>query len=348
MEKFRQEGSERGAVALLVAVFIAVLLAVVSFVVDLGKTWQEQRAIQAASDNAVFSAARVLRDTQVAANEDPLFVIDEAILETSVRNEADIIANSNDLLDSEFLAEKVKFISWNGSPVDPHNLPEVSPLVANAVYMRADRVQQSYFGRLFGVKNLYPHVYAIAGFTRETITETTPICMRPFGVENQNITDLAGGPEGEIQWGSTILTVGNHSPANWGKIDLDGNMSSGHAFEEAMQNGACDLDPVPFIGQAFSPGTGFGGSISQVFNDLYNSGIDEQRHWLIAGVDEFPNGNSGLVTVMNFYEVYLNALTIGNGNNWSAELLLLAQHDSPLNAVSETSRVVFGDRKLVQ
>jgi hypothetical protein len=154
---------------------------------------------------------------------------------------------------------------------------------------------QAFFGAVLGIDTLRPNASAIAAV--DGAGEVN--CLIPFGL---NASVLAGANFGDI------ITITGPSPGNWGKIDIDGNMSSNPVFVAAMTNLLCTSGVS--IGDQFDPGTGFAGVL-----DGFEGRIALNPIVILPVVDHFPNGNSSKVTVVGFVAAKL--LTndqVPNGN----------------------------------
>jgi len=101
-------------------------------------------------------------------------------------------------------------------------------------------------------------------------------------------------------------------------------MSSGSNFLDAMLNGVCNQDAD--IGDSVSPGTGFGGSISNVFDQVGSQA--RQKNMTFAVVTPFSNGNTAPVSILEFINVDLISQS-GSGGNWSGTFKLVARNVTP-------------------
>ncbi len=125
-----------------------------------------------------------------------------------------------------------------------------------------------------------------------------------------------------------IVQCGTQNSGNWGKIDLDGNSSSGTVYTSLMLNNLCDDSFAP--GNWVSAGTG-NAQISQVFQSLL-SDTSPPLAWsnlVFAVTSDFPQGN-GLVQIRRFMRVDVLSQR-GNGQGWSLTMRVVqldAQPDS--------------------
>lgn len=297
---------DSGYAVVLVVVSIVVLLAFTGFALDVGNSLRTQRSLQNGTDSA--SLAAVLLFT--------------AASHTDSEVDADV---TQTLGDNGFTALQTLDVNcgiWDptlgsleicgtcAGGVCPTCL-DCSDSAANAVNVNAAVAVPTMLARLLGRSTFFPAVSSTAFID----TAGASNCIRPFGVELQTIDALSIGG---------VFTVGNNAPANWGKIDLGVNSSSGKTFEEAMLTSACES--AYQIGNDLSPGTGFGGPIRNVFDQVIDGGVADMD---VALVSPFPNGNSGNVTIMEFARIRFLHDNGKNGINWAGTFEVLERNISP-------------------
>lgn len=292
--------NELGTILLYFSFSLAVLVGVTAIAVDLGRLFLEQRRIHYAADSAAIAAANKLNGL---------------VADSTVDQEARAIGSLNGLASSEINVGGVQCGTWTGSnPMSGSFSPCCSGVScscsncadqdANAVRVLTNRTFVTSFAKLLHVNTLSTQEFSIARAVRAPGFN----CLVPFGVEVPSISGT--------QVGSTF-TVGNNSPGNWGKLDVGGQMSSGSNFHDAMLNGICDASAI--IGNSVSQGTGSGGSISNVFDDVLQ--YHKNMGMVIGVVTSFAQGN-GNVTILNFAKVDFVSQT-GNGNGWRGTFRLV-------------------------
>lgn len=290
-----------GGVLVLVAVWLVPALLFVAMAVDYGLMFERQRRIQNATDAAVLAGALALAET-AGSDAQKISAGVAAASEIAAANGLNIATESQGISAGNWDLEAGIFQA------------NVAPF--NAVQMHARRVVPTIFARLIGQLSFEPKVESIAVASTGG-SNGTDGCLRPIAFEAPFLIGPPGIEEGQD------FCVGPDSPGNWGKVDLPDengdpiNMSSGRNFENAMNNGVCGSPVV--AGDELGAGTGFGGSIAQVFQDLIQSGLVE---WPALVVSEFGNGNSSPVNLDSFVRVRLNSFT-GRGNNYNACFTLL-------------------------
>ena len=300
-----------GGVIVFFTLIVAAFCGFVAFSLDIGNSLANQRRIQFASDAGAMAAAR-----RMAVG---------GVTESDVMDDIEALANANGVTLAEINAfGGVNFGNWDA---DTKTFNSGTFATADAVQVGAERGVPTYFGQLLGVNSLTPDAKAVAIFSNFLLED----CVRPFGFDEEVMDGL--------DVGNIIYLYGFDAPGNWGKIDVNGiNMSSGQNFEDAMRGSLCG--EIVEVGDQFESGPGFGGTIKQVFNELYNEGITDFPFLLI---DEFPQGSAAQVTVEGFVKTRLLSSS-GNGNNWEAQFEILEFLDELVN----TSGGGPGDRSLMQ
>lgn len=298
--------SQSGVVIAFVALLLFVVFGFAAFTVDVGRAMDEGRRLQTAADAGSIAASRLLGTGQNI---------------NTLAQEACSLATSNGINAAD--VQSVACGVWNAGAFtascitscgSASNCSACTNSGVNSIRVVTRKPVDTTFGRMLNMDSLSPSQESIA---RVTITGNPNNCMRPFGVE----TSVLGNPP--ITPGQTFV-VGSGAPGNWGKLDIDGiNMSSGGNFVNYMQNGICSTNVG--IGQAMSPGTGFGGNLISGFNTVLNT------QFVIARVSNFPNGNSGHVTILEFLMVTYLGDNGQSGQNWQGTLRLDAYNVTPPN-----------------
>jgi hypothetical protein len=140
----------------------------------------------------------------------------------------------------------------------------------------------------------------------------------PLGVDGvSNQSPIAGVSVGGM------FNLGVAGAGNWGKLDIGGNMSSGTNFEDAMLNGTCSRTAT--VGSTVSVGTGFGGSLDHVMDQVLLSPV--ANGMVISVTSRFPNGN-GTVQIREFIKVAFKGST-GSGGNWRGQFQILERNVTP-------------------
>ena len=280
--------SQSGMVLIFVVTMLGFLLSMVAIALDLGFAWVEQRRMQIATDAAALAAVTRIDDS-LSPSANLALATPEAI----------DISVANGLTTAELVRGGATDVGhWDGSSYVVGGVP------VNAIRVRAARSLPVQFARLLGWTHLTPGVESVA---RQTYPGKTN-CLIPFGIKESVVSGLSFG---------SILNIGSRSPGNWGKIDIDGNMSSLPLFVDAMINGLCSREVS--VGEQFNPGTGFAG-IKQGFD----ARIPINPVVKIPIVDNFPSGSSAKIAIRGFAVVRL--LTHGrSGANWSGEIEFLEE-----------------------
>ncbi len=317
----RLRNPESGSAIVLFVLCISVLAMITALVVDAGRGFMQQRNVHFSLDAAALAGVVKL----------------DGGTETDAYNEAYMIARENGVSAVELQnSNNIQIGTWDESAKTfqayPSPIPSASPAtsptpMANAVQLLTTRNVDGYFTAFFGIKELLPSARSVAYMPITTVNN--PLCLKPFAIESSSLISEFGDLN-FIDWlnsGPYPITIGNNSPANWGKIDLGGNMSSGNNFRDAMLNGICDPSSIPAPNTLISPGTGFGGPIKSIFDSIYNDPDTTKRRMLFMRVSDFPNGNSGDISNHGFVEVEMTGLTLSNGQNWTMDLNVINIYD---------------------
>lgn len=311
-----------------VTISLFLLAVCAAFTIDLGLTYHEQRRIEFAADAAAQAAAALLIPGTTFNDDD-------------VEAEAYLVAAANNVEAAE--VQSVECGVWqagtfvacgscgngnqdntndtngnghgngngNGGGGGGGSCSSVCSECNNgatAVRVTTNRAVPTVFAPVMGITSFNPVESAVAA------SNALENCVRPFGIWEDLLTGLVAGD---------TVKVSNQSPGNWGKLDICHQMSSGSAFLDAMLNGVCCNETT--IGDDVETGTGFGGSISHVFDDVINAG--KQNGMIFEVNSQFNNGNS-IVGIRNFIKVNLVS-NHGNGKNWSVELEIVEYPTTP-------------------
>ncbi|MCO6431949.1 MAG: hypothetical protein J5J00_13910 [Deltaproteobacteria bacterium] len=305
--------SERGVVFAMCAFLLAILMAVGALVFDLGYSWVQKRQMQIAADAGALAAVWRVQQMQ----------------DTLVFQEANVLAAANEAQLSEVSSVECGTVNPNKifTPCGASN-----PLCANcqngeanAIRMRTLRRTPSIFAKLLGISELNTPAESVA----MAVFPNSKTCVRPFGIE---ASGQPGSPLDGVSEGETFTMYGEKgAPGNWGKLDIGGigkddNMSSGRNFEEAMLQAVCD--EAAQVGQSVSQGTGFGGPIDQIFDELLAKGLNKNLY--MPKVTNFKNGNSNVQILGFILTDYIGTLSsCGKGRTWCAVFKLVADNVSP-------------------
>ena len=283
----KKERSEReiASAFVLTTIMLAVLCGFAAMAFDLGRTYVRKRQMFFAADAGTIAGVAKLIPTIT----DPSGV---AAMVADAEAEAASIAATNGLASPDIVIESGNWNPANNPKFDDYPTdPSVDPY--NAIKISGASEVDSVFAQVIGVSALFPSVDSIA------VGESNIICMKPFGVEIDTL-EPGGVP---LQPGDKFEVSGQSEAGNWGKLDIGGNMSSGNNFEDAMLgSGACDAGIG--IGNSMEPGTGFGGPIGQIFDDIIADPDYSVREMTLAVVDNFVQGNHPVV-LMNFLRARL-------------------------------------------
>lgn len=312
-DSLKQE--DEGFVITLTSTLLFVLCVVAAFVVDYGRALWEERRIQNAMDYAAQAGATLMGTASLTYAD--------------VEQEVQAIAGANGVDPSEI--ESINCGRWqeiSGSVGEYEFISEACDASgANAVQVNSTRRMKTTFARVMGNQALWPSAVAIAMRPTSSIAQ----CIKPFGIELSMIIDNTV-EEGDV------FTVGKNSPGNWGKLDIGGNMSSGVNFMDAMLNDVCDEDVA--LNSVVSPGTGFGGAIDQVFDEVLDEGEDQSM--IVAANSDFGNGNSD-VTILEFLEIDYIHDNGKSGANWQGTFRLIKRNATPPTG----DKTLGGDAQLV-
>ena len=302
--------SERGVVLVLVATGLALLFVFLVFAADIARAFCERRMIQIAADVTSLSAVNALGE---GVNYD-------LVLERVVG-----VAAVNGVSVEEVIAEAPRCGSWTGGTFTA-GLRRGCTSGENAVEVTVRRSMPLYFPNWFSQDAMVLEARAIAH--RPPAPKN---CIRPFGIEESALTAA------NIPVGGTFTIQGTQGAGNWGKIDLDGNSSSGTVYSGLMLGNQCDDAFAP--GNWVSAGTG-NAQIAQVFQTMLSDATPPLawQNVVFAVTSDFPQGN-GVVQIRRFMRVDLLGQR-GNGQGWSATLRLLELDAQPDSATTRRRHLV--------
>jgi len=278
---------ERGFAILLVSMFLVVLLAFLAFSMDLARVYDERQQIQIAADAASLAAVNVLGAG-----------VDYASVLATITS----IAQANSVLGEEVAEVKPRCGTWSDGQFHPQQegVCDGDTTAVNVTIRRKVPTSFSGLSRLSGST-------VVASAVSYKPLSIPGNCIRPFGVEASFLAEL------NVQPGGTFTLNGTQESGNWGKIDLDGNSSSGQQYTSLMLNNLCDEAIVE--GNDVSVGTG-NAQIRQVFDTLLMDSTPPYAHqgMVFAVTTDFPAGN-GIVKLLKFIRVDLVSQR-SNGQGW--------------------------------
>lgn len=307
-------GAQSGFVVVFFALIFSVVLICAALTFDLGLSLVTERKLHYATDAAALAGVGILPTSDQNISTEV-----QALVQGNGFGAADVTAVQcgrwRDPLSPQATPtaqNSGQFVftacaNGNGAPCSA-----CTDAQANAVRVTGRRGVGAIFANVVGLSSFSPHVESIA-----YRSGAGSGCMRPFGIELPSLNNIGI---------SYTFTVGKNAPGNWGKLDIGGNMSSGRNFEEAMLNGVCDEEVA--LNSNVTTGTGFGGSIANVFSEFDQSQHISKRYDMIIGVTTgFPNGNGG-VTLLEFIKVDFVSQT-GSGGNWRGTFRLKERNVVP-------------------
>ncbi|NMC61902.1 MAG: hypothetical protein GYA55_01900 [SAR324 cluster bacterium] len=307
--------SENGFYVVFFSFCLVLLGALTALVVDIGHARLQQRRLQMGTDAAALASAL------------EFFVSNEST--TNLKRETWKFASLNKLNpDSEI--DRMELGCWDGTNftnpsyfilnsgdgiVSSGLKPSCSGNTQTAVYVQSSNVLPTSFARVIRVFSLETTAAAVA-----TVPKAPNNCVKPFGFE-QNLFNNPGNGRPLVQIGDEF-SVTRADSGNWCKVNLQGiNMSSGKNFENAMLSATC-LEAS--LGEV-RPGTGFGGTISKVFQEIP---VSQRSGIFVPLVDDFPNGKSENVTIEEFIKVDFIGVS-ESGSNWVGTFRLLERNAQP-------------------
>lgn len=296
---------QSGMVAPFFAISMVTLLIFAAFAIDGGMAHVNQRRIHIAADAASLAGASLFSPT---------------VLDNDIYSEARRVAALNGVSNSEISSiqcGKWDTISGVSSFRACCGSLQTCPCVncrdatADSVRVITRRTVPTTFARIMNLNSLSPSGLSVAKAVRSST------CVKPIGVEAATLSGVSVG---------STFTLSKNSPGNWGKLNLGGvNMASGQNFEDAMLTNSCPAYTVVTPGQPVPVGTGFGGSIKDVMEEVLASNLNQGIYLILNS--PFPNG-SGSVTVNEILKVDFLGAT-GQGANWVGSFRLVERNASP-------------------
>jgi len=296
----RSLASQAGFVVFLFLILAMVLLTSLALGVDIGKAYDNQRQIQIAADAASLAALTAL------GSETSYSRVVAMIL---------TIAAANGVDSDEVLGSPPRCGRWDNVSFAPEQ-DGVCRGDSTAIEVTVRRAVPTNFGRLANK----PEFNLTARSVGYLPAPTSGNCIRPFGIEQSFLSSL------DLQDGGTFSLSGTQESGNWGKIDLNGNSSSGEEYTNLMLHNLCDEQIA--AGNSVSSGTG-NAAIEQVFETILSDTTTPlaSQNMVFAVTTDFGVGNS-LVQLLRFIRVDLLSQG-GNGQKWRATFKIVELDTQP-------------------
>ena len=310
MFSVRGKKAEQGVVLILLAAGLGLLMSFLIFTVDIARAYTEKRKLQMIADAASLAALNRL-------GVDVSF---EGILARVLS-----VAHANGVTFEEAAAVVPRCGVWSSAGFAP--APSgVCDEVSNSVEVTIQRSLPLYFPRLLAKESLM-----LEGRSISYLPPSPHNCIRPFGIEESALISR------NVVEGGTFTVNGTQSSGNWGKIDLDGNSSSGTVYTQLMLNNLCDDQFAP--GNWVSAGTG-NAQISQVFQTIHQDITPPLagQNMVFAVTSDFPPGN-GQVQIRRFMRVDLVSQR-GTGQGWSATFRIVQMVAQPDDTATRRRQLV--------
>lgn len=295
--------SESGFVILLFFIFTAIMMTSLAFAVDMGKAYDQQRQIQIAADAASLAAVNTLGARASYS---------------TMLSTVGAIAAANGITTEELMEQPPRCGTWSEGHFVPHS-GRVCNQTSTAVEVTIKRSVPTNFARMANKSEF--------NLTAQSVGYMPPptggSCIRPFGIEESYLSCL------NISDGDTFSVSGTQGSGTWGKVDINGNASSGEQYTSLMLTNICDEQIS--AGNRISVGTG-NAAINQVFESLLSDASPPfaWQNMVFAVTSDFGNGN-GLVQIKRFIRVDLLSQQ-GQGKKWTATFRIVeldAQPDPP-------------------
>lgn len=302
--------SEKGAVLVLLVCCLGLCIAFLAFAIDVARAIAEKRKIQIVADLSSLSALH-----RLGRNATYQSVLERILTVASVNGVA--------------AAEVTQIVPRCGVWASGVFLPAatgVCDATSNSIEVTIQRSLPLYLPQWFAKNALL-----LEGRSVSYQPPTVGNCIRPFGIEESAVEASS------LVNGSTFTISGTQNSGNWGKIDLDGNSSSGTVYTDLMLNNLCNDAFAP--GNWVSAGTG-NAQISQVFQTILSdaSATPAWRNLVLALTSDFPRGN-GLVQIRRFMRVDILSQR-GGGQGWSATLRIVELDAQPDSATPARRQLV--------
>lgn len=301
---------ERGAVVVLFAAGLATFLVFLVFVVDIARILVEKRAIQNMADILSLGALHRLGAGASYA------LVEERVV---------ALAEANGVGYTEVTAQRPRCGVWLSGAFVPHASEECDR-TTTAIEVTVRRDVPLIFQYWLPGEGMSIVARAV-GY----LPPTQSNCIRPFGIEESALS--AAG----VSQGGTFTIRGTQGAGNWGKIDLDGNSSSGTVYTGLMLDNQCDAAFA--AGNWVSAGTG-NAQISNVFETMLGDSTPPfaWQNLVFAVTSDFPQGN-GLVQIRRFMRVDLVSQR-GTGQGWMATVRVMQLNAEPDPAPSRKRELV--------
>jgi hypothetical protein len=301
---------ERGVVLVLFLSFLGVCMAFLVFAVDVARALSEKRKLQAVADVASLSALN-----RLGQNTSYTQVVDRVVS----------VASLNGATAAEVTEVAPRCGRWVAGAFVPTNGGGCEP-TSDSVEVTVRRNMPLFFPHWFSRDSLLLESRAV-GYQPPPVRN----CIRPFGIEESAISGM------NLRDGSIFTITGTQSSGNWGKIDLDGNSSSGTVYTDLMLNNLCNDAFV--AGGWVSAGTG-NAQISQVFQTMLSDATPPLAwsNLVFAVTSDFPRGN-GVVQIRRFMRVDILSER-GNGQGWSGTMRVSQLDAQPDSAMPEPRQLV--------
>jgi Flp pilus assembly protein TadG len=280
---------QKGVILVLFSVVLGVVATLFVWTVDLGRTLSEQRKIQTVADAAALAGLNALGKSASYAGMTSAVVSVAAANQVSSDEITAVAPRCGVWLDNTFTSQAAALCDGTST----------------AVEVTIQRAIPKSFISLRGS----PNVTLVARAVGFKPLKQAGNCIRPFGIEESSLN-----AQGVVE-GGTFTVSGTQGSGNWGKIDLDGNSSSGAQYTALMLDNLCD-DQIA-AGNSVSVGTG-NAQIRQVFDAILADATPPlaSQGMVFAVTSDFPNGN-GLVQLLRFIRVDLVSQH-GSGQQWEA------------------------------
>lgn len=283
--------SEKATAIVIVTFFIVALFGFAALSIDVCRVFQQQRAINVATDMGSYAGAALLTNTPQSA--------------TAIRAEASAVTLANGVTEGEIAAAALNGLPggillgrWN--PTTRVFTPDATPY--NAVRVPAQRPVEMMFARVVGLRFMTARTYSISALSPSgSVNDAIP-----FGI---SLAELAGKSFGD----TLILNDAGIGSGKWGKLELRTYQNTG-AWRADMTTNGCgcvvSVGPTPTIqGNA---------QVRQAWAQIPIGSII-----IMPVADEFDfSGGSGTANIVGFVVVQLISHS-GTGNNWTGEVRFL-------------------------
>jgi hypothetical protein len=301
---------ERGVVLVLFVGCMGLCMAFLVFAADIARVLCEKRKLQMVADIAALSALNRLGDDTSYAR----------VFERVVS-----VASLNGFTATEVTEIRPRCGTWTAG-IFVRTAADVCDDRTNSVEVTVRRRLPLFFPDWFSRDSVLLEGRAVS-YQPPSVRN----CIRPFGIEESALSEM------QLSNGSIFTISGTQSSGNWGKIDLDGNSSSGTVYTDLMLNNLCS--DAFTAGNWVSAGTG-NAQISQVFQTLLSDQIPPLAgsNLVLAVTSDFPRGN-GVVQIRRFMRVDILAER-GSGQGWSSTMRVVELDAQPDSTTQQTRQLV--------